>query len=371
MTTRIGLAELRRLRLRSQGLVRASAESSGPRAPVAVVDRLFALQGQDLPGVLWSLGLRSGCSRSDVVAAFDSGALVRGWPFRGTLHAIAARDLPWVLALTGRRTLASAAKRHRDLGLDDGTVEEARTVAVGALQDGRFLSRRDLFQAFERCGITTESQRGSHLLWALCLTGTLVLGPFDAGDQQVVLLDEWVREPRALGRDQALVEIVVRYLAGRGPATEADLAGWTKLPLRDLRQGIADASDQLTWLSCGGTTYLAHQPTLDAVSASRPRSVLMLPGFDELLLGYADRSASLGSAHAPLTAPGNNGMFKATVVSRGRVVGLWSRRTTSVKTVVTATAFNPPFAASVTGGLRHEVAAYGRYLGHPTELLTG
>jgi hypothetical protein len=368
MTARISTGELLRMRLRSQALARAAADAP-PRSAVDVVQRLFAVQGQDLPGVLWSLGLRSGATRPEVVAAFDSGALVRGWPFRGTLHAIAARDLSWVLALTGRRTLASAAKRHRDLGLDDGTVDKARTVAVDALRGGRCLSRRGLFDAFEQCGISTESQRGSHLLWALCLTGTLVLGPFDADDQQVVLLDEWVRDPRALGRDQALVEIVVRYLAGRGPATEADLAGWTKLPLSDLRRGIADASDELTSVTCRGTTYLAHEPTLEAVSTSRPRSVLMLPGFDELLLGYADRSASLASAHAPLTVPGGNGMFKATVVSRGRVVGLWSRRTTTARTVVTASPFDPPFAASVTGGLRREVAAFGRYLGHPTELV--
>jgi hypothetical protein len=204
---------------------------------VDVLDRLFALQGQDPPGVLWSLGLRCGASRSEVMAAFDSGALVRSWPFRGTLHVIAARDLPWVLALTGRRTLASAAKRHRDLGLDDGTVDKARSVAGEALQGGRCVSRRGLFEAFEQRGISTESQRGSHLLWALCLTGTLVLGPFAAADQQVVLLDEWVREPRTLGRDPALVEIVVRYLTGRGPATENDLAGWTKLPLSDVQTG--------------------------------------------------------------------------------------------------------------------------------------
>jgi Winged helix DNA-binding domain len=370
MSVRISTAELLRLRLRSQGLVRTGPGAGGMRSPTAVVDRMFALQGQDLPGALWSLGLRSGARRSDVVAAFDSGELVRSWPFRGTLHVLAARDLPWILPLTGRRTMASAAKRHRDLGLDDGTIDKARTVVVEALQGGQSLSRRQLFDAFTQHGISTDSQRGSHLLWSLCLTGTLVLGPFDGDEQRIVLLEEWVRAPRALARAQALVEVVVRYLAGRGPATEADLASWTKLPLGDVRQGVEGARDQLVRLDRGGTTYLAHEATLDTVSTSQPRPVLLLPGFDELLLGYADRSASLAAAHAPSTVPGGNGMFRPTVVARGRVVGLWSRRTTAKKAVVTATPFDRPFPAAVLGGLKREVTAYGRYLDTPAELVT-
>jgi hypothetical protein len=364
---RITRAQLLRLRLQSQGLVDPVALTG----PEQVVERLLALQGQDLPGVQWSLGLRSGVPRSEVRAAFTSGALVRTWPFRGTLHVMAARDVSWVLGLTGRRTLASAAKRHRDLGLDDGTVEKARAVAVELLTGGRSLSRRDLLRAFDDHGIGTESQRGAHLLWSLCLTGTCVLGPFDGDDQRIVLLDEWVPHPRALSREEALVEIVVRYLAGRGPASEADLAWFTKLPLRDVRVGLDGCRDQLASVELDGTTYLAHAPTLDAVAAQRPSSVLALPGFDELLLGYADRSASLAAAHAPLTVPGNNGVFKATVVSRGRVVGLWSRRSTAKKTVVTAEPFDGPFTGTVVNGLRRAVRAYGAYLGQPAELVVG
>lgn len=364
---RMTRAELLRLRLRSQGLVRPRPGDLG--SPHGVVGRLFALQGQDLPGVQWSLGLRSGSTRSEVRAAFDSGALVRTWPFRGTSHVVAAQDAPWVLGLTGRQTLASAAKRHRDLGLDDGTVEKAREVAVEHLHGGRRLSRRALMALFEQHGIETQSQRGVHLLWSLCLTGTLVLGPFDGDEQLVLLLDEWVQAPRALGREEALAEVVVRYLAGRGPASEADIAWWTGLPLGAVREGLEARRSEVLRLESGDRTYLAHAETVDAVSSHRPQGVLLLPGFDELLLGYAERGASLAPRHAPLTVPGNNGVFKATVVSRGRVVGLWSRRSTTTRTVVTATPFDEPFSTSVRTALQREARAYGRYLGQAVDLV--
>lgn len=53
--------------------------------------------------------------------------------------------------------------------------------------------------------------------------------------------------------------------------------------------------------------------------------MLLLPGFDEYLLGYTDRSAALAPEHANLTVPGGNGIFKATVVAGGRVAGTWRK----------------------------------------------
>ena len=54
------------------------------------------------------------------------------------------------------------------------------------------------------------------------------------------------------------------------------------------------------------------------------RTVLALPGFDEFLLGYADRSLVLPPEHADKIVPGGNGMFKKTIVAGGRVIGTWA-----------------------------------------------
>ncbi len=61
----------------------------------------------------------------------------------------------------------------------------------------------------------------------------------------------------------------------------------------------------------------------DGVPGSR--SLLALPGFDEYLLGYQDRSLVLDPGHAELVVPGNNGVFKRIIVSGGAVVGTWAR----------------------------------------------
>lgn len=368
-TPTLTLPELRRLRLLSQGLGRDGLGDSGADAAAAVVDRLLALQGQDLPGALWSIGLRTTDSTlEDVRAAFDAGHVVRSWPFRGTLFALAAADLPWLLDLTGERTLRAAAKRRRELELDDATLDAAANVAHDVLSGRRGLGRASLLDAFANAGIAVHDGRGYHLLLSLCLRGVLVLGPFDGNEQRFVLVDEWITAPRRLEHDEALGELVRRYLAAHGPSPESDIAWWTKLPLRDLRRGLDVVRDELTAFDVGGVTHLAHAPTLDRVADDAPRATLLLPGFDEWVLGHGDRDPVLAREHAPRIVPGNNGIFKPTVVHRGRVVGVWRRRTLTRRSVVTATAFEGTLPKAVHDGVARAAQRYGRFLGADVEV---
>ena len=55
------------------------------------------------------------------------------------------------------------------------------------------------------------------------------------------------------------------------------------------------------------------------------RSVLLLAGLGEFVLGYQDRSLVLAPEHANKIVPGGNGVFKKTVVAGGEVIGTWAR----------------------------------------------
>ena len=54
--------------------------------------------------------------------------------------------------------------------------------------------------------------------------------------------------------------------------------------------------------------------------------VHLLPGFDEYLIGYADRSAVLPGEHAAKIVPGGNGIFQPVIVAAGQVAGTWKRQ---------------------------------------------
>jgi hypothetical protein len=327
---------------------------------------MLAMQAQDFPGVKWSVGLRhSGSSEAGVDATLGAGDIVRSWPLRGTLHLVPAEDVGWLLELTAPRVLGSAASRRADLGLDEADVERARGTAVASLTGGRVLTRDALLGAIAAGGVSTAGQRGYHLLWYLAQTRTLVLGAPAGRQQTFALLDEWVRAPRRLEHDEALGELALRYFRSHGPATVRDLARWSALTLGDVRRGLAVCGQQLTTIELEGLTYYVGSETLQ--ESPTPARVHLLPGFDEYLLGYGDRSAALAAEHSQAVVPGGNGMFKPTIVADGEVVGIWQRTSTAREVVIEAQPFGP-LSGPLQEGLRAAVDAYGAYLGRPVRL---
>ena len=352
MTT---VQDLALMRLVAQQLAGPPAED-----PAAAVRRLTAVQAQDFPGAVTSVALRTaGRRREDVLRALDEGTVVRSWPLRGTLHLLLAADLPWLLELLGPRALAGLATRRAALGLTDSEAERARELAVAALSGGRRLPRAGLLAAIADGGVATTGQRGYHLLWFLAQTGTLCLGPTDGGEQLFVLLDEWVRAPRRPAREEARAELAVRFFRGHGPATVHDLVRWAGSTVRDVRAGVAAAGDALARLDVEGTEYLLDPELPDRLREHRDeaRAVRLLPGFDEFVLGYADRGAILDPRFAERIVPGRNGVFRPTVVSDGRVVGTWRWTGAGRRRTAAAELFDPreDSLAAVVPGLAAEL----------------
>ncbi len=326
------------------GLLRLAAlRLVGPGEPTAAdaVRWLGAAQAQDLPGALTSVALRTASrSRPDVVAALDAGEVVRSWPMRGTLHLVAAEDLRWFLDTVGVRALSGIGRRWAALELDEAQAEQARQLVVETLAARERASRAELLMAIAEGGVAVTGQRGYHLLWYLSQTGTLCLGPTDGdGEQLFVLLDTWVPSDRRLEREEALAELALRFFTGHGPATVADLVRWAGCTVRDVRAGLAEVRNRLEVVSIDGTEHFMDPATPDRLAAARSdaEGVLLLPGFDEFVLGYADRTAVVPAEFAARIVPGGNGIFRPTVVHRGQVVAVWrwtgrgAKRTVSVE----------------------------------------
>lgn len=344
------------------GLLRLVAQRiAGPKMATATeaVRWLTAMQAQDHSGALTSVALRTaGGTRQAVEAAFSAGEIVKAWPMRGTLHLAAAEDLPWLLELTAPRVIAGAATRRAALGLDLSTLEQAGEAAAGALAGGHRLRREELLAVWDKAGIATTGQRGYHTIWYLAQTGLICFGPIVDGEPALVLVDEWIRRPRVLHRDEALGELALRYFASHGPATVKDLIRWSNLTAGDVRTGLAVALPRLARIDVDGVQYFMDPQTPGLLAEHRraARGVFLLPGFDEYVLGYGDRTAVLPAEFANLIVPGGNGVFRPTVVSAGQIVGTWKHVGRGAKRTADATPFTS-FPVKISAAIPRAYAA--------------
>lgn len=364
----LSLTELRQLRLRS--LLLADHDFTKPEE---VVGWFGAMQAQDLASVKWSLGLRlPQLVEPDIDAAIESGSILRTWPMRGTIHMIPAQDARWMLETMGIRALSGVAKRWEYLGLDRATVDRAAEHLADALRGGRRLTRAEAADTLIRAGIDVNGQRLYHLLWHASQVGITCIGPTVGKDQTFVLLEEWAPNQRELTGEVALAELAWRYFRSHGPALVTDYSGWAGIAVTSARKAIAANAHRVSQIESEFGDMWLPTELLDqsAVNRGAPvaTDIAMLPGFDEFMLGYKDRRAFMDPEHMAVVVPGNNGIFKPTIVDAGRVVGTWKRSVTKTKVKMEPIAFGR-FTVKERRGFEKSALAYGRYLELPVHVV--
>ncbi len=331
----------------------------GPRfeAPLDAVRWLGAVQAQDYLGALWAIGLRTrGATEAAVERAIADRLIVRTWPMRGTLHFVAAADARWMLALLTPKVIRASAARLRQLDLDEAVFARSRDLLARALEGGRRLSRDAIYALLRDAGISPAGQRGIHILWRLAQERLVCFASREGKQHTFALLEEWLPPARALERDEALAELATRYFTGHGPSTLEDFGWWSGLPAALAREALELAKPRLAREVVGDRVLWASGAER-ALGSTRSEAYL-LPAFDELLVGYRDRSASLDPAYARRV--GN--LLSPTLVHEGQVVGTWTRSFRK-DTVEVRTTFFERAAPSRARAVAEAAAGYGAFVG--------
>ena len=337
-----------------------------------VVQWFGAMQAQDVASGHWSLGVRcAGAAETDVLAAFERRELVRTWPMRGTIHIVAAEDVRWLLALAGVRALTGSNRRREQLGLTLADADRAVAALDSALTGGQVLSRTQALAAIVDAGVDTSGQRGYHLLWHAAQTGVVCIGPQRGTDQTFVRLEDWAPKQRSFDREDALAELLLRYVRGHGPVGLRDFAGWSGLTLNDARAAAASNAGRLVPLTDDAEALWATSDLADLLrdGGLAPGPVVALPGFDELILGYKDRGLHVPDGAMDAVVPGGNGMFRSTVVIDGVVAATWTRTLRSKRVDVTVEPLRP-LTTSESAGARDSLEQYAAFLGRELRLTT-
>ncbi len=300
--------------------------------PAEVVRWMGAMQAQDYHQAVWAIGARlPNGTLAQVEQAIAEGHILRTWSQRGTIHFVAAEESHWRVALSADRMIAKDARRLEELELTHSLIEQCGEHLRRVLAGRNRLTRSALMQDLEDQGISTTGQRGYHILVQLALRGLLCIGPQQDKEQTFVLLDDWAPNPCRLTRAESLVELARHYFTSHGPATVQDFAWWASLTLTDARAGLEGAKPALISEKVNDQTYWLTAAV--AAANATTSGLVLLPGFDEYLLGYTDRDAVLEREHVTKVCPGGNGVFFPMIVIDGQIVGTW-KRTFKKQTVI-------------------------------------
>lgn len=313
------LRELRARRIIAQGL------ASPSRDAVGATRWMLALQGQTYPAGIRALALRGPRDDAAVLAAVDAHEIVRAWPQRGTLHFLAAEDVRWLMRLCNPRVARAQARRRPRLGLDERQVEVAREALHAELLRRELhepLTRPQAYGVFAAAGVDPGDGRGPHLLRAFGGEGEVVQGPRAGAVETFIHVTKLPVAQRELVGDEALAELGTRYLHSHGPASVRDLVWWAGLTVAQARRAVALARD-VAPLTVDGERYWMGDwqegvggRELDAALTARH----VLPAFDEILLGYGDKSLVLPEELRPRVLT-RNGLSWPFVMVDGVVVG--------------------------------------------------
>ena len=296
--------------------LRAQLLTEPADAPKDVVQRLLAVQAQDARAFRLAVRSRTaGCTAADVDAALtDSRSLVVTWLCRGTLHLVGASDYPWLHALTAPRVTPRITRRLLQLGVDPTMTDRGVAVIVETLADGP-RSRDQLRAALDAARVPTAGQALVHLIAAASLRAHVVRGPVRDGEHCFVDARRWLATVQAPDPDTCLARLARRYLAGHGPAAPEDLTAYAGITLTAARRAFALVDDETTPVS-GGLLALAGADDRP-LDLPPPR---LLGMFDPILHGWADRTFVTADHGSVVTS---NGLFRATALVNGRVVGIW------------------------------------------------
>ncbi|GAA2790503.1 winged helix DNA-binding domain-containing protein [Streptomyces showdoensis] len=218
-------------------------------------------------------------------------------------------DAAW-LAETERLVLAELAQRGEATGAELGTavprLREQYVYGVGTAQEG-------------------PQSVSTRVLRVLGMEGRIARGRPQGSWTSSRF--RWALTPahEELPPAEARSELVRRWLAAYGPATETDLKWWTGWKVTDVRHALAALGAEPVALDDGTVGHLLPDD-LDPVrpDAAGPWAAL-LPALDPTPMGWQARDWYLDPDHRPALFD-RSGNIGPTVWWDGRIVGGWAQR---------------------------------------------
>ena len=351
------------LRLQAQRLIPETSENH--LSVDQVLEEVCSVQGQELPAAQIALHMRApGLHLAEIERARqETGTILRTWAMRGTLHLLSKEDVRWLIPFLAPTFISGNHRRMEQLGWDDMRTTRGLRLLESTLETQTNLTRVEIIAILKSANLPSEGQAPIHLIYRAAWEGILIQGPDRGKKPTFVPAEYWTGPFVHQPIEQALLELTRRYLHAYAPATLQDMSAWSGLALAGIRQAWQALGDELAQV------MVDEQPAwmlksdlvrLDNIERKFPQ-VNLIPKFDNLLLGYADRAWIVDPQFAKQVNSGG-GIIHPTLVVNGQVQGVW-RINPAKKTLELILAPFTNLSPEQIAYAEEEVAQLGAFMG--------
>ena len=292
--------------------------------PAEVVSHMGAMQAQEYRMMRWAVEMRTRKPSAQAFkAAFDNGRIIRLHLMRGTWQLVAAEDYWTFLNLCSPKAIAvtKAWMHSNKITIPDKELMAIRDILARTAADKRSATKEDLVQALAEKDIHMDEHRLSYHIRMAEITGTLCSGDLLPMKATYALTADKVKSSGKMDRDEALALFTRKYFQSHQPATLEDFVWWSGLNISDCRKGIALLGNTIQVEKWKGRDFYLTDSC--RTRGFRKGKYLLIPPYDEYLIGYKSRDIVLPKEHTH-RAHNNSGVFQPIIAHDGIICGNWS-----------------------------------------------
>ena len=292
--------------------------------PAQVVSHMGAIQAQEYRMMRWAVAMRTRKpSARAFKAAFDDGRIIRLHLMRGTWQLVSADDYWWMLDLCAPKAIAVIRgwMSSNRISIPEKEQMDIRDILAQTAADKGSVTKVDFVQALDERDIRMDAHRLSYHIRMAELTGTLCSGDLLPMKATYALSVDKEGPRNAIDRDEALMRFARNYFRSRQPATLEDFVWWSGLNIGDCRRAIALLGNSIHAVKWKGREFYMMDDC--RTRGFRSGKCLLIPPYDEYLIGYKSRDIVLPTEHTH-RAHNNSGIFQPIIAHDGIICGNWA-----------------------------------------------
>ena len=289
-----------------------------------VVRHMGAMQAQEYRMMRWAVEMRTRKpSGKAFKEAFDSGRIIRLHLMRGTWQLVAAEDYWPLLDLCAPKAIAVTRgwMHSNKINIPEKEHRTINDILAQTAADKGSVTKEDFVQALAERDIQMDAHRLSYHIRMAEMSGTICSGELLPMKATYSLTADKVKRPGKMDRDEALSLFTRKYFKSHQPATLEDFVWWSGLNIGDCRRGIALLGNAIHSEEWRGMEFYFTDDC--RTRGFRKGKYLLIPPYDEYLIGYKSRDVVLPAEHTH-RAHNNRGIFQPIIAHDGIICGNWA-----------------------------------------------